>query len=69
MPKALTENIFLYTLLTSLVIRFLSTVKKTKLLEVAIVIAVMIHRKGRDGRKHKRQHISFKPLSGVANSP
>ena len=28
MPKALTEKIFLYTLLTSLVIRFLSTVKK-----------------------------------------
>ena len=71
MPKALTENIFLYTLLTSLVIRFLSTVKKKKkkLLEVAIVIAVMIHRKGRNGRKHKRQHISFKPLSGIANSP
>ena len=30
MPKALTENIFLYTLLPSLVIRFLSTVKKKK---------------------------------------
>ena len=33
------------------------------------MIAVMIHRKGRDGRKHKRQHISFKPLSGIENSP
>ena len=40
------------------------------MLEVDIVIAVVIHRKGRDERKkHKRQHISFKPLSGVANSP